>query len=107
MLYGTCMMKQRLEWRQPNPLAQLKAFVMRLEGVAVMPSLSPEDVLKRVEERAEELRQLIPFIEGKKEWVDINGLQEYDECPNCKFGTLGRENGRLVCRGECGTDFSP
>lgn len=28
-----------------------------------------------------------------------------DECPNCHNGTIGLENGRLVCRGECGTDF--
>jgi hypothetical protein len=29
-----------------------------------------------------------------------------DECPNCKCGTLGMELFRLVCRGECGNDFS-
>ena len=28
-----------------------------------------------------------------------------DECPNCKNGTIGLEQGRLVCRGECGHDF--
>jgi hypothetical protein len=28
-----------------------------------------------------------------------------DECPNCQNGTLGFEEGRLVCRGECGTFF--
>ena|ERR1035437_9316861 len=28
-----------------------------------------------------------------------------DECPNCHNGTIGLENGRLVCRGECGNDF--
>ena len=27
------------------------------------------------------------------------------ECPNCRNGTVGLERGRLVCRGECGTDF--
>ena len=30
------------------------------------------------------------------------GWQEDDECPNCHCGTLGLENGHLVCRGECG-----
>ena len=30
-------------------------------------------------------------------------LEVNDECPNCKCGTLGREEpGKLVCRGECG-----
>jgi len=28
-----------------------------------------------------------------------------EECPNCRSGTIGLENGRLVCRGECGHDF--
>jgi len=27
------------------------------------------------------------------------------ECPNCHNGTIGLENGRLICRGECGHDF--
>ena len=27
------------------------------------------------------------------------------ECPNCHNGTIALENGRLVCRGECGNDF--
>ena len=29
------------------------------------------------------------------------------ECPNCHNGTIGSENGQLVCRGECGNDFGP
>lgn len=33
-------------------------------------------------------------------------VAEY-ECPNCKNGTVGLEEGRLVCRGECGVDFGP
>ena len=28
------------------------------------------------------------------------------ECPNCHNGTVGAENGRLVCRGECGEDLA-
>jgi len=28
-----------------------------------------------------------------------------DECPNCQNGTIGLQNDRLVCRGECGNDF--
>ena len=27
------------------------------------------------------------------------------ECPNCNNGTIGLEQGHLVCRGECGHDF--
>jgi len=34
----------------------------------------------------------IPFEEGR----------DGDECPKCKSGTLGLEDGSLVCRGECG-----
>jgi len=33
--------------------------------------------------------------------------EEEGECPNCHNGTLGLEEGRLVCRGECGTVFPP
>lgn len=33
------------------------------------------------------------------------GLEKEDECPNCKNGTLGLEEGSLVCRGECGEFF--
>jgi len=32
-------------------------------------------------------------------------VEEDIECPNCHSGTLGIENDRLVCRGECGHDF--
>jgi hypothetical protein len=32
-------------------------------------------------------------------------LEAEDECPNCKSGTVGLENGYLVCRGECGAVF--
>lgn len=30
-----------------------------------------------------------------------------DECPLCHSGTVGLENGHLVCRGECGNDLGP
>ena len=43
---------------------------------------------------------------SSRTWADgpyIEGLpEEDDECPMCKNGTLGREDDRLVCRGECG-----
>jgi hypothetical protein len=32
-------------------------------------------------------------------------IAEDDECPNCKSGTLGLEEGMLTCRGECGASF--
>jgi hypothetical protein len=31
--------------------------------------------------------------------------EEGCECPNCHNGTIGLENDRLVCRGECGVVF--
>ncbi len=30
-----------------------------------------------------------------------------DECPNCKSGTLERNENDLVCQGECGATFNP
>lgn len=42
--------------------------------------------------------------EGEDDW-DVPEAE--CECPNCRCGTIGVENGRLVCRGECGHDFGP
>jgi len=37
--------------------------------------------------------------------VDVKIFGPEEECPNCRCGTLGLEDGRLVCRGECGHSF--
>lgn len=39
-----------------------------------------------------------------------SAVEAESECPNCHNGTVGKEDGRLVCRGECGaflTDEQP
>ena len=36
---------------------------------------------------------------------DAFQVEEEGECPNCHCGTLGFEEGRIKCRGECGHDF--
>ena len=102
-------MQHNLKWRQPTPKMQLETFPMQIEGIALMPSLTTEQMKDRIEFVANDLRELIPYIKDPKQnpWVDINGLRPEDECPNCKCGTLGYEGGRLICRGECGTDYSP
>lgn len=38
---------------------------------------------------------------------DILPMEEDDECLNCHNGSIGFEEGRMVCRGECGCDFGP
>lgn len=37
--------------------------------------------------------------------VDIVVFGPEEECHNCHSGTLGLEEGKLVCRGECGNSF--
>jgi hypothetical protein len=32
-------------------------------------------------------------------------MNKDDECPNCKSGTLERNENDLICRGECGAAF--
>ena len=39
-------------------------------------------------------------------WDSKEVLQSEDECPNCKNGTLGLEDSKLACRGECGQFFN-
>ena len=58
-----------------------------------------------------ELQDLAAHIEpGDVLLLQWAGVPEFppveeEECPNCSNGTIGLENGRLVCRGECGRDF--
>ncbi len=97
---------QRLGWRQPNPVMQLRAFVMRLEGHALTPHMDANDLRLAIESRAEELRELLPYLEGEKQWVDINSLRGRDKCPSCHNGALQYdEYHHLICS-ECKVDFS-
>jgi hypothetical protein len=51
-------------------------------------------------------------IDGKtwKSYLTLNevlhlifsDVEKGDECPNCQCGTLGQQEGDLVCQGECG-----
>jgi hypothetical protein len=39
---------------------------------------------------------------AEKLYSIIQGPSEGDECPNCKCGTIVKEEGELRCAGECG-----
>ena len=68
------------------------------------------------DEIAEELDLSDDYLKALQDkiYTEFNGVSPVvnpkpvagDECPNCKCGTLGMELFRLVCRGECGNDFS-
>jgi hypothetical protein len=52
----------------------------------------------------------VPETQVDADVAEVRALVEQepaaeDECPSCHNGTLGLEEGRLVCRGECGAFF--
>lgn len=45
------------------------------------------------------------YTDQEKKQPEEQPWAEY-ECPNCHSGTVGLEEGKLICRGECGTVFT-
>ena len=112
---------QRLEWRQPTPLMQLRSFCMRFEGLSelLLDQSLKDDEKKEVKDAIRKLSlefvELLPYVEANGyyscfpiEWVDINSLKVGKECPICHKGKLARTDidKRLICD-TCLTDFSP
>lgn len=63
-------------WKQPTPQMQYVAAIMRLDGEVMLVEMALADLkdplmrarTPRIRECVEELRRLIPFIEGKEKW---------------------------------------
>lgn len=62
-------------WKQPTPLMQYNAILMGLDGwtgsieIAIKGcGLKMETIIPKIRDHVEQLRELIPFLEGKENW---------------------------------------